>query len=75
MTADVSVVGFDDISQAAYPHVTLTTVRQDDDRLAAAAVEAVTARLETVGNPSPPTPSVIEPELVVRGSTSPPGPG
>ena len=73
--ADVSVVGFDDISQAAYPHVALTTVRQDAGRLAAAAVEAVTARLESVGNSSPPTASVIEPELVVRSSTSPPGRG
>ena len=69
---DVSVVGFDDISQAAYPHVALTTVRQDAGRLGAAAIEAVTTRLEADSRYSPPTASVSEPELVVRGSTSPP---
>ena len=66
---DVSVVGFDDISQAAYPHVSLTTVRQDAEHLGAAAVRTVDARL-TGGAPGPAT--VIEPELVVRTSTAPP---
>ena len=66
---DVSVIGFDDISQAAYPHVSLTTVRQDAEHLGAAAVRTVDARL-TGGAPGPAT--VIEPELVVRTSTAPP---
>ncbi|MFM6850711.1 MAG: LacI family DNA-binding transcriptional regulator [Terrabacter sp.] len=71
---DVSVVGFDDIEQAAYPHVSLTTVRQDAARLGAAAVRAVTARLD--GDPPPRIDvvetggTVIEPELVVRSSTA-----
>ena len=66
---DVSVVGFDDISQAAYPHVSLTTVRQDAEQLGAAAIRTVDARLSG-GVPGPAT--VIEPELVVRTSTAPP---
>ena len=68
---DVSVVGFDDIEQAAYPHVALTTVRQDAARLGAEAVRAVTARLDD-GAPEP-TGAVIEPRLVVRSSTTRPG--
>jgi DNA-binding LacI/PurR family transcriptional regulator len=66
---DVSVVGFDDISQAAYPHVSLTTVRQDAEQLGAAAIRTVDARLSG-GAAGPAT--VIDPELVVRTSTAPP---
>ncbi len=63
---DVSVVGFDDILQAGYPHIGLTTVRQDAERLGSAAVHAVTSRLDGAG----PRLSVTEqPELVVRSST------
>ena len=68
--ADVSVVGFDDIEQAGYPHVSLTTVRQDASRLGAEAVRTVTARLDDAG--AEPTSAVVEPELVVRSSTAPP---
>ena len=67
---DVSVVGFDDIEQAGYPHVALTTVRQDAARLGAEAVRAVTGRLDDAGTAEP-TGAVIEPELVVRSSTGP----
>lgn len=69
---DVSVVGFDDIEQAGYPHVALTTVRQDAARLAAEAVRALTSRLED-GSPTDTIAStVVEPELVLRASTAPP---
>ncbi len=66
---DVSVIGFDDISQAAYPHVSLTTVRQDAERLGAAAIRTVHTRLSGA---APGPAAVIEPELVVRTSTAPP---
>lgn len=68
---DVSVVGFDDIEQAGYPHVALTTVRQDAARLGAEAVRTVTTRLDE--GAAGPTGAVIAPELVVRSSTSAPG--
>jgi DNA-binding LacI/PurR family transcriptional regulator len=68
---DVSVVGFDDIAQASYPHVALTTVRQDLARLGAAAVEWVTSRLQGVAaEGDSPAAVIIEPELVVRRSTA-----
>ena len=67
---DVSVVGFDDIEQAAYPHVSLTTVCQDASRLGAEAVRAVTGRLDD--GRLEPTGAVVEPELVVRRSTARP---
>jgi DNA-binding LacI/PurR family transcriptional regulator len=68
---DVSVVGFDDIAQAAYPHVALTTVRQDPDRLGAAAVHWVTSRLQDDAAEADSRAAVIiEPELVIRRSTA-----
>ncbi|WP_344255298.1 LacI family DNA-binding transcriptional regulator [Terrabacter carboxydivorans] len=69
---DVSVVGFDDITEAGYPHVALTTVRQDAARLGAAAVRSLADRLD--GDPvaaGTPAHTVIAPELVVRSSTAP----
>ncbi|MFC3804662.1 LacI family DNA-binding transcriptional regulator [Terrabacter sp. MAHUQ-38] len=79
---DVSVVGFDDITEAGYPHVALTTVRQDAERLGAEAVRSLTRRLDVeprLGDAPGPAaepviiePVVIEPELVVRSSTAPP---
>ncbi len=42
---DLTVVGFDDIAVAGWPIVDLTTVRVDLDRLAATAVEMLTAEI------------------------------
>ena len=61
------------ITEAAYPHVALTTVRQDADRLGAEAVRSLADRLDgAVPTTFTPGRTVIEPELVVRGSTAPP---
>jgi DNA-binding LacI/PurR family transcriptional regulator len=67
---DVSVVGFDDIRQAAYAHVGLTTVHQDARQLGAQALERLTARLDA--GDTDPREVVIPPTLVVRHSTRPP---
>jgi DNA-binding LacI/PurR family transcriptional regulator len=61
---DLSVVGYDDSRLAALAHVSLTSVRQDPDALAAAAVraagEALEGRHEQV---------LVPPSLTVRSST------
>ena len=64
----LSVVGYDDSRIAVLPWVSLTTVRQDVDRLADAAVSQALARIET-GAPARST--VVDPQLVVRSSTGP----
>lgn len=73
---DVSVVGFDDVRQAGYAHVGLTTVRQEARQLGAAALRRLTARLdadEVDADGSDMGEVVIAPALVVRGSTAAPG--
>ena len=43
---DISVVGYDDVSLAAWPSYGLTTIRQPSGRMADATVEALLARLQ-----------------------------
>lgn len=69
---DVSVVGFDDVHLAGLARISLTTVRQPKQALAEAAVESVLARL-TGALDGPGRHEVLDPSLVVRGSTAPPG--
>ena len=66
---DVSVVGFDDIPEAAYFAPPLTTVRQDFDTLGRDAMAGVLAVLGDDDRLMP-TPSV--PDLIVRTSTAAP---
>lgn len=63
---DISVVGFDDIPDAAYYWPKLTTVRQDFDELARRAVAAV------IGGAEPEALSPVAPELIARASVAPP---
>ncbi|PWJ53273.1 transcriptional regulator, LacI family [Quadrisphaera granulorum] len=65
---DVSVVGFDDVPEAAYLVPPLTTVRQDFDALGRRCLEVLLARLR--GEPA--RVGRVEPELVLRASTAPP---
>ena len=67
---DVSVVGFDDSGVARLSFIDLTTIRQDVTRMAESAVHAIVERLEhgrTVAREI-----VLEPSLIVRGTTGPP---
>jgi DNA-binding LacI/PurR family transcriptional regulator len=66
----VSLVGYDDSSVARLPFVGLTSVRQDPEKLAAAAVQSVVERLDH--GRSLATRVVFSPELVIRGTTAPP---
>jgi DNA-binding LacI/PurR family transcriptional regulator len=65
---DISVVGYDDSHLSHLSHFDLTTVRQDADRLAEHAVRAAIARLDDTS--SQPDEIVLEPKLVVRGTTA-----
>lgn len=68
---DVSVVGFDDVPEAAYVIQPLTTVRQDFPAIGRAAIGMLTA---TIAGEKLQKPSLIDPELVVRHSTASPRP-
>jgi DNA-binding LacI/PurR family transcriptional regulator len=67
---DVSVVGFDDVPEARYYLPPLTTVRQDFERIGRVAVESLIRQIE---GREPLDVPPLEPELIVRESTSPPG--
>ena len=71
--ADVSVVGFDDIQNAAYHRPQLTTVRQPLKKMGMIAAEALLRRIARPDDDSYARQIVIEPELVVRKSTAPVG--
>jgi DNA-binding LacI/PurR family transcriptional regulator len=69
---DISVVGFDDIPEAAYLSVPLTTIRQDFDSI----TEQAMARLiAAITGTTPPAGSPLVPvRLAVRASTAAPPP-
>lgn len=66
--ADISVVGFDDIPDAAYYWPKLTTVRQDFDELARRAVAAVVGGAEPAASDLQP----VAPVLISRDSVAAP---
>ncbi|NLE43936.1 MAG: LacI family transcriptional regulator [Chloroflexi bacterium] len=64
---DVSLVGFDDMTEAAYLNPPLTTVRQDLDVIAQQSIEYVVSMIQ---NPKMPVHQrVLYPELITRRST------
>jgi DNA-binding LacI/PurR family transcriptional regulator len=65
---DVSVIGFDDIPEAAHFWPPLTTVRQDFAELGRRAVAFLLGELDAEGS------RAIAPQLMVRASTLPYGP-
>lgn len=66
---DVSVIGFDDQPESGYFTPPLTTVRQDFEELGRRCLSIMLTAIEDGQGVST---AVVEPELVVRGSTSPP---
>jgi len=66
---DISLVGFDDIPEAAHFWPPLTTVRQDFTELGRRAVDRLLGPIE--GAAAAAQPATITPELLVRGSTGP----
>lgn len=67
---DISIIGFDDIPQAAYVHPRLTTVRQPLQQMGRVAVKLL---FETFDNPDRPQRQVmLDTELIIRDSCQPP---
>ncbi|MFZ0760061.1 MAG: LacI family DNA-binding transcriptional regulator [Candidatus Sulfotelmatobacter sp.] len=66
---DVSVVGFDDIPSAAFQSPSLTTVRQPLREMGRAAAEILLKRINRPGSELHDR-HIVEPELVVRDTTS-----
>jgi DNA-binding LacI/PurR family transcriptional regulator len=67
---DVSVVGFDDIKEAAFQTPSLTTIRQPLHKMGGLAVNLLLQHLRPSGAKIAPQ-VAVEPELVVRESTGP----
>jgi DNA-binding LacI/PurR family transcriptional regulator len=67
---DVSVVGFDDIKEAAFQTPSLTTIRQPLHQMGALAVQTLLQQLRPSGNREH-TQIAVAPELIVRESTGP----
>jgi LacI family transcriptional regulator len=66
---DISIVGFDDVPEAAYFDPPLTTIRQDFQALGQQSVEYL---LALITKPSTPLHQrVLYPNLIVRSSTAP----
>jgi DNA-binding LacI/PurR family transcriptional regulator len=68
---DLSLIGYDDSHLSDNPRIDLTTVHQDADALAHHAVRLAVAMLE--GERGDEVDVVLEPTLVIRGTTAPPG--
>jgi DNA-binding LacI/PurR family transcriptional regulator len=66
---EISVVGFDDIPEAAFYQPPLTTVRLDFTEVGHRCVDRL---LELIRGEAPAPKPPVQPELVVRGSTAPP---
>lgn len=65
---DVSVVGFDDVSEAAIVRPALTTIRQPLRQMGLLAVKEILSRLDDPGHAH--SEHKIAPELIVRSSTA-----
>lgn len=64
--SDYALAGFDDIETAAYYYPGLTTVRQEYDQFA----DIVFDQLIALMNNESPEAKTVEPQLIIRGSTS-----
>jgi DNA-binding LacI/PurR family transcriptional regulator len=68
--AQLSIVGFDDVPEAAYFLPPLTTVRQDFDEMGSRSVRLLLEIMET--GQAPPTGAAVQPQLILRESTDVP---
>jgi DNA-binding LacI/PurR family transcriptional regulator len=66
---DISVVGFDDVSQAAFQTPSLTTIRQPLEKMGRLAAEILLERIRSRNGVASEIP--VTPELIVRESSGP----
>jgi DNA-binding LacI/PurR family transcriptional regulator len=66
---DISVVGFDDIPEAAFQTPNLTTIRQPLHKMGRLSADLLLAHLQTKA--AMPAEVAVEPELILRESTGP----
>ena len=66
----VSLIGYDDSLLSDNPRIDLTTIHQDAPQIARSAVELAVNML--VAGPTRAADVVLEPTLIVRGTTGPP---
>ena len=69
---DIGIVGFDNIAESAFFSPPLTTVQQDQDKIAQVAVAEVIKIIEAEWqglDPGPPQSTVLPPTLIVRQSS------
>ena len=66
----VSLIGYDDSLLSDNPRIDLTTIHQDAPQIARSAVELAVNML--VEGPSRAADVILEPRLIVRGTTGPP---
>lgn len=64
---DVQILGFDDVEQAAWGAYQLSTIRQDSDIQAVAAVEMMLTRIQ---KPGPPAQTIVQPVTPVYRNTT-----
>lgn len=62
---DVAIVGFDDIEQAAYANVPLTTVHQHVEKIGTSAIDKL---IQIIEGKDPEVQTILEPTLVIRES-------
>lgn len=67
---DVSIIGFDDTEPATWASYGLTTVRQDLEAIARAALDLLLAEIDDPERP--PRTALIPADFILRGSTRPP---
>ncbi|HKQ09055.1 MAG TPA: LacI family DNA-binding transcriptional regulator [Blastocatellia bacterium] len=67
---EVSVVGFDDVDNAAFYNPALTTIRQPLREMGRLAAETLLARINQGAGAAFPELVMVEPELIVRQSTT-----
>ena len=71
---DVSIVGFDDIQSAGYQNPGLTTVRQPMREMGRIAAETLLGRIRRSESDGTQSELMVEPQLIVRGTTGAPPP-